>query len=90
METSRLTAERIREYLDQGKRFDGRKPEDFREITIEGNVSNKAEGSARVKLGKTEVIVGVKMGVACTLPRFTEQRKFNGYFRIASFEFTKI
>jgi len=54
METPRLTAERIREYLSQGKRFDGRNPEDFREIFIEGKVSNKAEGSARVRLGKTE------------------------------------
>ncbi len=68
METSRLTAERIREYLDQGKRFDGRKPEDFRELSIENGVSNKAEGSARVRLGKTEVVVGVKMGVAAPYP----------------------
>src|SRR3989344_5460010 len=68
METSRLTAERIREYLSQGMRFDGRKPEEFREISIEGDVSNKAEGSARVRLGKTEVVVGVKMGVAAPYP----------------------
>ena len=68
METSRLTAERIREYLSQGKRFDERGPEEFREISIEGDVSNKAEGSARVKVGKTEVVVGVKMGVAAPYP----------------------
>src|SRR3989344_6106536 len=68
METSRLTEERIREYLSQGKRFDGRSPEDFREISIEGKVSNKAEGSARVRLGKTEVIVGVKLGVGEPYP----------------------
>ena len=59
METPRLTADRIREYLKQGKRFDGRKPDEFREIFIEGGVSNKAEGSARVRIGKTEVVVGV-------------------------------
>ena len=68
METPRLTAERIREYLSQGKRFDERGPEEFREISIEGDVSNKAEGSARVKVGKTEVVVGVKMGVAAPYP----------------------
>src|SRR3989338_1332143 len=68
METPRLTAERIREYLSQGKRFDGRNPEDFREIFIEGKVSNKSEGSARVRLGKTEVIVGVKLGVGEPYP----------------------
>ena len=64
MITSDLTAERIREYLKEGKRFDGRKPDEFREIVIETGVSKNAEGSARVKLGKTEVIVGVKMDVS--------------------------
>ncbi len=63
METSKITGDRIKEYLGHGKRFDGRKPEDFRDITIETGVSKKAEGSARVKIGKTEVIVGIKMDV---------------------------
>lgn len=60
--TSRVNAERIKTYLGEGKRFDGRKPEEFRKLTIEKDVSIKAEGSVRVKLGKTEVIVGVKVG----------------------------
>ncbi len=64
METSRLTGKRIKEHLAAGKRFDGRKPEEFREILIETGISKNAEGSARVKIGKTDVIVGVKMGVA--------------------------
>lgn len=64
IETSELTAQRIREYLAQEKRFDGRKPEEFRELVIETGVSKNAEGSARVKLGKTEVLVGIKMDVA--------------------------
>ena len=68
METSNLTGNRIREYLEKGKRFDGRKPEEFREISIETGVSKKAEGSARVKIGKTEVIVGVKMDVTEPYP----------------------
>ena len=59
METSNLTGQRIREYLAQGKRFD-----EFREISIETNISKNAEGSAKVKIGKTEVIVGVKMDVS--------------------------
>ena len=63
METSKITGERIRQYLSQGKRFDGRTPEEFRDIEIETGVSKKAEGSARVKIGKTEVIVGVKLNV---------------------------
>lgn len=68
METSYLTENRIKEYLNQKKRFDGRKPEDFREIFIEKGISKKAEGSARVRLGKTEVLVGVKMDVAEPYP----------------------
>ena len=63
METPRVTGERIKQFLQEGKRFDGRKPEDFREIFIETGVSNKAEGSARVKIGNTEVIAGVKLDV---------------------------
>ena len=63
METPRVTGERIKEYLAKGKRFDDRKPEEFRKIEIETGVSKKAEGSARVRIGKTEVIVGIKMDV---------------------------
>lgn len=66
--TADITGERIRKYLGEGKRFDGRKPEEFREITIETGISKKAEGSARVKIGKTEVIVGVKMGLGEPYP----------------------
>ena len=44
-------------------RIDKRAQEEFRDITIETGVIAKAEGSARVKLGKTEVIAGVKMDV---------------------------
>ncbi len=64
IETPRITEERIKEYLKQGKRFDGRKLDEFREISIETGVSKNAEGSARVKIGKTEVLVGVKMAVS--------------------------
>jgi len=68
MKTTRITGERIKEYLEKGKRFDGRKPEEFREISVETGVSKKAEGSARVKIGKTEVIVGVKLNVTEPYP----------------------
>ncbi len=44
-------------------RIDKRAQEEFRDISIETGVIAKAEGSARVKLGKTEVIAGVKMDV---------------------------
>ena len=42
---------------------DGRKLDEFREIEVETGVSKNAEGSARVKIGDTEVIAGIKMDV---------------------------
>ncbi len=66
--TSDVNGRRIKKYLDEGKRFDGRKPEEFRELVIERGVSKKAEGSVKVKLGKTEVIVGVKLDVGTPYP----------------------
>jgi len=68
MITPDVTKKRIEKYLSEGKRFDERKPEEFRELVIETGVSKKAEGSARVKIGKTEVIVGVKLGLAEPYP----------------------
>ncbi len=68
MEISSLTKKRIEELLKEGKRLDRRKPLEFRDITIEQNVSNKAEGSARVKIGDTEVIAGVKLSVMEPFP----------------------
>jgi exosome complex component RRP42 len=66
--TPYITANRIRDYLEQGKRFDGRKMDEYRELTIEKNISKKAEGSVRVKLGNTEVLVGVKTAVGEPYP----------------------
>ena len=47
----------------EGKRIDGRKFDEYRKIEIEINVANKAEGSARVKIGNTQVLAGIKMDV---------------------------
>jgi len=56
-----------RDYLsklaEQGKRADGRKFDEYRKIEIETNVVSKAEGSARVKIGNTQVLAGIKMDV---------------------------
>jgi exosome complex component RRP42 len=75
METPRLTGNRIKEYLEEGKRFDQRKPDEFRDISIETPVSGKAEGSARVRIGKTEVIVGVKLDVSEPYPDSPDEGK---------------
>ena len=54
--------------LDKGVRIDNRKLDEYRKISIETGVSNKAEGSARVKIGETDVIVGVKLEVGTPYP----------------------
>lgn len=64
MDFTNLTKKRIQEFLAEGKRFDGRHLHDFREISIETGISKNAEGSARVKLGNTEVVAGVKVDVS--------------------------
>jgi len=56
-----LKKAQILELLEQGKRVDGRALDESREIRIETNAIPKANGSARVFLGDTEVICGVKI-----------------------------
>jgi exosome complex component RRP42 len=51
----------IREIIKNGKRVDGRAFDKYRKVTVEPNVITSAEGSARVKIGDTEVVAGVKM-----------------------------
>lgn len=66
--TSKPTKERIKQYLQESKRFDGRNLDSFREFNLENNVSEKAEGSVKVSLGKTEVMAGVKVKVGEPFP----------------------
>ena len=65
-----LVNDHVKNLLKQDKRLDGRGLEDYRkDIKIEYGVSSKnAEGSARVKIGDTEVIAGVKMDVSEPYP----------------------
>ena len=56
-----LKRKQILELLDNGKRTDGRAFDEPRKLTIETGVIPKANGSARVRLGDTEVIAGVKI-----------------------------
>jgi len=55
--------------LDKGTRLDGRKALEYRQpIKVEYDVSKSAEGSARVLIGETEIITGVKMAVESPYP----------------------
>lgn len=58
----------IMKWFATGKRYDGRKLDEFRHVSVEYGVTKNAEGSARVKIGSTEVIAGVKMAVEKPYP----------------------
>jgi len=52
----------------QGKRADNRKMNEYRPVTIETGVIDKAEGSAKVMIGNTQVVVGIKMSLGTPYP----------------------
>ena len=56
-----LKKSQILELLEQGKRIDGRALDEPRKLTVEINAIPKANGSARVRLGDTEAVCGVKI-----------------------------
>jgi exosome complex component RRP42 len=58
---TRVKQKQIAQTIAKGKRLDGRDLTDYREIKIEQGIIEKAEGSARILLGKTEVLVGIKI-----------------------------
>ncbi len=65
---SRVKQKQIAELIDSGKRLDGRSLYDYREMKLEVGLIEKAEGSARVLLGNTEVLVGVKIQIGEPFP----------------------
>ncbi len=54
--------------LADGKRLDGRALDQHRELKIETGVIPKANGSARVTLGNTQVVAGVKVATGIPFP----------------------
>jgi len=63
-----LKKDYIYNLMIKGKRQDGRGFKDFRDIKLETNIISKAEGSAKVTLGDTQVIVGVKLQTGTPFP----------------------
>jgi len=65
---SKITQKRISELLKQDKRIDGRGLNDYRELKVEAGLIERAAGSALVTLGKTKVMVGVKIETGTPFP----------------------
>src|SRR3989338_4492560 len=68
MSITTTTVEYVKNALKNGKRLDGRKLDEIRPIQIDHEVSVNAEGCARVKIGQTEVVAGVKFGLGEPYP----------------------
>jgi len=60
---SDIKRDHIQKLIAKGKRVDERSWDEFREISVQTDFSENAEGSARVKMGNTDVLVGVKLGM---------------------------
>jgi exosome complex component RRP42 len=65
---TRVRVRQIEQLIEKGKRLDARGLDDYRDLKVEQGVIEKAEGSARVFLGKTEVLVGVKVETGTPFP----------------------
>lgn len=72
MENNNQKAQMIKSF-EKGVRFDSRGLEEYRDIVIEYGIAKTAEGSARVKLGNTEVLAGVKLMVGTPFPDTPEE-----------------
>ncbi|MBS7640255.1 MAG: exosome complex protein Rrp42 [Candidatus Bathyarchaeia archaeon] len=78
--TSRIRQRQIYQMIASGKRLDGRGLTEYRPIKVEMGIIERAEGSARVLLGKTEVIAGVKVELGEPFP----DRPSEGSFTVNS------
>jgi len=70
---SNALREHIIKLFEAGTRLDGRKLDEYRKISLDVDVISTAEGSARVKIGKTDVISGVKLEVMEPYPDTQDQ-----------------
>lgn len=58
----------VKKIVEEDMRIDKRKFDEFRKIEIKTGVSKNAEGSARVKIGNSDVLVGIKLAVGIPFP----------------------
>ena len=63
-----LDVDLVKEIVEKNDRLDGRKFDEYREVVIEPGIVSSAEGSARVKLGDTMLVVGVKLQIGEPFP----------------------
>jgi exosome complex component RRP42 len=59
--TAEILTTHILDLAGQGKRLDGRGPDDYRKITVEPGFVVTADGSALVRIGDTAALAGIKL-----------------------------
>ena len=59
-----LQKEKIKSYLVEDKRLDGRETNEYRKIVIKEGISKNSASAVSVKMGKTEVLAGVHLAPA--------------------------
>lgn len=59
--------------LRKGIRYDGRSLEEYRPVQVEVGIIETAEGSARVKIGDTELLAGVKLAIEKPYPDIPDE-----------------
>ncbi|NVM03201.1 MAG: exosome complex protein Rrp42 [Candidatus Helarchaeota archaeon] len=65
---SEIEKSHINSLVKKNQRIDGRDFLEYRKISLETGVILKAEGSARVRIGKTEIIAGIKISLGPPFP----------------------
>ena len=65
---AKLEAKTVTDLISKGKRIDERSSDAYRPIQIQVGLIEKANGSAQVYLGKTRVLVGVKVETGTPFP----------------------
>jgi exosome complex component RRP42 len=65
---SKINRNFIYQLTEKGERIDKRGPDEYRPISVETGIVDTAEGSARVHMGNTDVLVGVKINLGEPYP----------------------
>lgn len=63
-----IIRESLTNLVKKGERSDNRSFDDYRDIYLETGIITKAEGSARVKIGNTQIMVGAKPQIGEPFP----------------------
>ncbi|MFA4906750.1 MAG: exosome complex protein Rrp42 [archaeon] len=68
-----LRSDKVVSAIKEKKRLDARKFDEYRDVKIQRGISENADGSARVFIGKTEVIAGAKFAIGTPFPDSPDQ-----------------